>query len=54
MNSTACDGSAAGTELEWKYFQRLDISANPDPDKIFPEQGKSLHTKGTTSPRSFR
>ncbi len=34
-------------------FQRLDISANPDPDKIFPEQGKSFKRNVKREPATF-
>jgi pyruvate-ferredoxin/flavodoxin oxidoreductase len=34
-------------------FQRLDISANPDPDKVFPEQGKSFKRSVKREPATF-
>jgi pyruvate/2-oxoacid:ferredoxin oxidoreductase beta subunit/Pyruvate/2-oxoacid:ferredoxin oxidoreductase gamma subunit/Pyruvate/2-oxoacid:ferredoxin oxidoreductase delta subunit len=34
-------------------FQRLDISANPDPDKIYPLQGKSFKKGVSRDPATF-
>ncbi len=34
-------------------FQRLDISANPDPDKTFPEKGKSFKRNVKREPATF-
>jgi pyruvate/2-oxoacid:ferredoxin oxidoreductase beta subunit/Pyruvate/2-oxoacid:ferredoxin oxidoreductase delta subunit len=34
-------------------FQRLDISANPDPDKFYPEEGKSFKKGIKREPASF-
>ena len=34
-------------------FQRLDISANPEPDKVFPEQGKSFKRSVKREPATF-
>ena len=34
-------------------FQKLDISANPDPDKIFPTKGKSFKKKVKREPATF-
>ena len=34
-------------------FQKLDISANPDPDKIFPVKGRSFKRKVKREPATF-
>ncbi len=34
-------------------FQRLDISANPDPDKVYPEKGKPFEKGAKREPATF-